>query len=95
MSYEKDMEPILFSFQFIQCESDPSVYYSKLDDINYVVLRIFGEHTIDIIHERYIDEENPCNAKPVREKSIKLSFEPGKDDSVLRDFYEHWRSKVK
>lgn len=95
MSIQKDLEPILFSYQFTPCEKDPSVYYSKLDDINYMVLRIFGEHTIDLIHERYADEENPCNAKPVREKSIKLSFEPGEDDHILRGFYEHWRSEVK
>jgi hypothetical protein len=90
MDLLRNLEPVLFSYQFLQCEKDPSVYYSRLDETNYMVIRMFGNHTIDILHESYSPGEDPCNGKPLNDATIKLSFEPGRDEYILKEFYEKW-----
>lgn len=89
----RDLEQVLFFYGFQECVKNKNLNYMKIDENNYLLFKIFGNHSADLIHARYKSSENPCTSKPISEMSIVLSFYPKEHGHILKSYIEDLKSK--
>ena len=70
-----ELEPILFHYQFLDCPKDHNVKYFKINESDYLVIRIFSKGQIaDLLYESYGLNQSPCTSRLLEDKVIKQGF---------------------
>ncbi len=86
MSFLRDLEQILFFYGFRECKKKKNLNFLKINETEYLLLKIFKQDTADLFYAKYEHDSDPCLSEPAWEKVVKLSFMPGVDDHFLKSY---------
>jgi hypothetical protein len=92
MCFYQKLESVFFFFGFQECKKTNSLNFLKLAEYDYLLMRVSKKtENADLIHAKYQSDNHLCDSEPYWEKSIKLSFSPDSDTSIIRDFIEKYK----
>ncbi|MBI9059668.1 MAG: hypothetical protein JEZ01_18030 [Labilibaculum sp.] len=94
MHFKRELIGTLCLFGFRECKKSTNINFLQLNDREYLLLKIFEKaETVDLLHVKYEADDNPCDSEPYWENALKLSFSPGSDNQILKDFIEKHKSR--
>jgi len=85
-NFIQNFENLCFFYGFRECKADPTINFLKINDSDYLLLKLFSKGTIiDLIHAKFEEGESPCSSEPCWEKLIRPGFDPQQDSKILKE----------
>ncbi|HEY3369403.1 MAG TPA: hypothetical protein VGK10_01065 [Prolixibacteraceae bacterium] len=89
MSFLRNLEQDLFFYGFQKCSKKENLNFLKINETDYLLIKIFRHNTADLIHAKFHPDSNPCLSEPIWEKTIKLGYSPGEDNHILKSYTDN------